>query len=197
MGKRTSFERREADFYPTPFKAVPPLIPYLRRDGIKTFAELCCGEGDLIRHLESFGLKCVHSGDIRTGQDALAVKRYIGRPDAGITNPPFADPNGPKRNTILLRNLIQQFLDLGVPFWLLLPHDWSANKGSRQFLRRCTDIIAIGRIKWIPNSEYSGGYENSTWVRFDPNYRGDPAFHNDRGLRAQIKQVSSIAEAAE
>ena len=70
MGKRTSFERREADFYPTPFKAVPPLIPYLRRDDIKTFAELCCGEGDLIRHLESFGLKCVHSGDIRTGQDA-------------------------------------------------------------------------------------------------------------------------------
>jgi len=58
MGKRTFFERREADFYPTPFKAVPPLIPYLRRDGIKTFAELCCGEGDLIRHLESFGLKC-------------------------------------------------------------------------------------------------------------------------------------------
>ena len=30
MGKRSSFERREADFYPTPRAAVVPLIPYLR-----------------------------------------------------------------------------------------------------------------------------------------------------------------------
>ena len=31
MGKRSNFERREADFYPTPRAAVLPLIPYLRR----------------------------------------------------------------------------------------------------------------------------------------------------------------------
>ena len=31
MGKRSSFERREADFYPTPRAAVVPLIPYLAR----------------------------------------------------------------------------------------------------------------------------------------------------------------------
>jgi hypothetical protein len=30
MGKRSNFERREADFYPTPRAAVLPLIPYLR-----------------------------------------------------------------------------------------------------------------------------------------------------------------------
>ena len=35
MGKRSSFERREADFYPTPKAAVLPLIPYLRVAGIK------------------------------------------------------------------------------------------------------------------------------------------------------------------
>jgi hypothetical protein len=34
MGKRSNFERRERDFYPRPFEAVPPLIPYLR--GIRT-----------------------------------------------------------------------------------------------------------------------------------------------------------------
>jgi hypothetical protein len=27
MGKRSSFERLPRDFYPTPLKAVPPLIP--------------------------------------------------------------------------------------------------------------------------------------------------------------------------
>ena len=39
MGKRSNFEQRPADFYPTPFKAVLPLIPYLRAAGIRTFAE--------------------------------------------------------------------------------------------------------------------------------------------------------------
>ena len=53
MGKRSNFERRRADFYPTPRAAVVPLIPYLRRGGIRTFVEPCCGEGDLVRHLES------------------------------------------------------------------------------------------------------------------------------------------------
>ena len=40
MGKRSSFERIPRDFYPTPFAAVPPLIPHLR--GVRTFAEPCC-----------------------------------------------------------------------------------------------------------------------------------------------------------
>jgi len=48
MGKRSNFERREADFYPTPAKAVQPLIPYLRAAGIRSFAEPCCGNGDLV-----------------------------------------------------------------------------------------------------------------------------------------------------
>jgi hypothetical protein len=177
MGKRSSFERREADFYPTPQKAVVPLIPYLRRDGIRTFAEPCCGEGDLVRHLESFGLHCVYAGDLRTGQDALAIKCYVGNPDVGITNPPFKYPEDPKHSTRLLGDLIRHFLDLGVPFWLLIPHDWSANKGSASYLRCCTDIVPVGRVKWIPDSEHSGGYENSAWYRFDARHTSGPVFH--------------------
>ena len=74
MGKRSNFERREGDFYPTPRAAVLPLIPYLR--GVRTFAEPCCGDGALVRHLECFGLRCVYAGDIATGQDALALDQY-------------------------------------------------------------------------------------------------------------------------
>jgi hypothetical protein len=59
MGKRSSFERREADFYPTPRAAVVPLIPYLR--GIRRFAEPCAGDGDLVGHLEAAGLRCVYA----------------------------------------------------------------------------------------------------------------------------------------
>ena len=62
MGKRSDFERLPRDFYPTPFEAVPPLIPHL--NGIRRFAEPCCGDGRLVRHLESFGLACVYAGDV-------------------------------------------------------------------------------------------------------------------------------------
>src|SRR6478609_8426696 len=88
MDKRSSFERRETDFYPTPAKAVAPLIPFLRAGAIRSFAEQCCGDGQLVRHLESFGLRCIYAGDISTGQDALARDSY-GACDSIITNPPW------------------------------------------------------------------------------------------------------------
>jgi hypothetical protein len=86
MGKRSNFERVPRDFYPTPFAAVPPLIPHLR--GVRTFAEPCCGNGALVHHLELHGLRCGYAGDISTGQDALALEHY-GDADAIITNPPY------------------------------------------------------------------------------------------------------------
>ena len=41
MGKRSAFERRAGDAYPTPIEAVLPLIPHLR--GVRNFAEPCAG----------------------------------------------------------------------------------------------------------------------------------------------------------
>ena len=87
MGKRSNFERREADFYPTPRAAVLPLIPHLRAASAP-LPSRAAGDGALVRHLESFGLRCVYAGDIRTGQDALALDHY-GAADAIITNPPY------------------------------------------------------------------------------------------------------------
>src|SRR6476646_5332892 len=111
MGKRSSFERREADFYPTPAKAVLPLVPFLR--GIRTFAEPCAGQGDLVRHLESFGKRCVYAGDLATGQDALALTAAdCNDADCGITNPPYKYPDDPPRTTRLMRDLIRHFLDV-------------------------------------------------------------------------------------
>jgi hypothetical protein len=80
VGKRSSFESRERDLYVTPQRAVEPLIPFLHRDGIQRFAEPCCGDGDLVRHLETFGLECVYAGDItfmrhRAGRASLMPSR--------------------------------------------------------------------------------------------------------------------------
>jgi hypothetical protein len=47
---RSDHKPRPNDFYPTPAKALAPLLPYLA--GIKTFAEPCAGAGDLMVMLE-------------------------------------------------------------------------------------------------------------------------------------------------
>src|SRR6516164_3727877 len=101
MGKRSNFERHPADFYPTPRAAVMPLIPHLRRAGILSFAEPCAGEGDLVRHLEGFGLRCVWEGEIRKGRDALGFESY-GPVDAIITNPPFSRKSRPLMYRLIL-----------------------------------------------------------------------------------------------
>ena len=88
MGKRSNFERREADFYPTPRAAVVPLIPYLR------------GNPDLCRAVCWRGRPGPASGRVRpalrlspatsaNGQDALRARPLRRRPTAIITNPPY------------------------------------------------------------------------------------------------------------
>ena len=109
--------------------AAVPLIPYL--GGIRTFAEPCAGDGDLVRHLESFGLRCVWQGDIRTGQDALAFDQYGGA-DANITNPPHTRE--------VMHRMIAHFQRIK-PTWLLLGCDWASTQKAAPFLCSCSDIV--------------------------------------------------------
>jgi hypothetical protein len=164
MGKRSNFERIPRDFYPTPLAAVPPLIPHLR--GVHTFAEPCCGDGALVNHLEAHGLRCVYQGDISTGQDALAITDY-GKADSIITNPPYTRP--------LMHALIRYFQVIA-PTWLLVEQDWCATKQAVSYLGSCSDIVAIGRVRWIEGTTMSG-YENFAWCRFDASHSAGPVFH--------------------
>jgi hypothetical protein len=172
MGKRSNFERREVDFYPTPRAAVVPLIPRLR--GIKTFAEPCAGDGDLVRYLESFGLRCVHSGDIRDGQDALERDDYAGA-DCIITNPPWSRD--------VLHRLITHLRNIA-PTWLLLDADWKQTRQAAPYLPHCSDIVAIGRVKWIEGSKHTGK-DNACWYKFDSRHTAALSFAG--AIRAQIK----------
>ena len=65
---RGKYEPRPRDFYPTPRASVLPFVPHLKAARIRTFCEPCVGEGDLLRVLESFGLRCGYRGDIANGQ---------------------------------------------------------------------------------------------------------------------------------
>jgi hypothetical protein len=169
MGKRSTFERREADFYPTPQKAVLPLIPFLRHDGVRTFAE----SWRLGPALEAFGLRCVYAGDICTGQDALAINSY-GAADAIITNPPFS-----RHSTETLKRMIVHFQHIA-PTWLLLPLNFAANEYAAPFLPKCSHTVIIGRVKWFERTAHKS-QENFAWYRFDAQHVGGPVLYYSRG----------------
>jgi hypothetical protein len=138
-------------------------------DGIRRFAEPCCGAGDLVRHLEGFGLICVAAGDIATGQDALALgSADLARCEAIITNPPH------RRD--VMHALIRHFLGLGAPAWLLLDWDWAANRQAAPYLPACSDIVPIGRLKWIAGSRDTGK-ANYAWYRFEGQHVTGPRLH--------------------
>lgn len=172
MSKRCNeYDRIPRDFYATPAKAVAPLIPYLRAAGIKTFAEPCCGEGDLVGHLESYSLRCAYAGDIATGQDALALDDY-GDSDSIVTNPPWSRE--------VLHRLIPHFARIA-PTWLLLDSDWAQTKQAVPFLPHCSDLLPIGRVGWFKESKHGNGKDNAAWYRFDVRHRAGPVLHPWRG----------------
>ena len=178
MGKRSNFEPDPKDFYRTPRAAALPLIPHLRAAGVRSFAEPCAGDGALVRHLESFGLQCVYSGDIEQGQDALKLTAAdLNGADAIITNPPYDT----KHRRKLMHAMILHFQS-PAPTWLLLHYDWGANEHAPPFLDRCSNIVVIGRVIWMPGTK-TGGMENFAWYRFDAGFTGDTVFRNDRGRR--------------
>jgi len=170
MGKRSSFSRKLRDFYPTPLEAVRPLIPFL--NGSKRFAEPCSGEGDLVRHLEFFGLKCIYEGDMHTGKNALARDSYGRGKYTIITNPPHTRK--------LMHELILHFQQIA-PTWLLIDFDWVANLQATPYLPKCSDIVIIGRVKWIEGSKFTGK-ENYMWARFWHTHNGVTKIHNHRGI---------------
>src|ERR1700730_18702429 len=71
MGKRSNFLRRANDDYPTPAKAVYPLLPHVKEG--RTFIEPCAGTGQLTKHLAEDGLIPLRSYDISQGYDARVI----------------------------------------------------------------------------------------------------------------------------
>jgi len=152
MGKRSNFERRKNDFYPTPYEAVLPLLPFLKDQ--TSFIEPCVGKGDLIEHLAKHQHHCTDCSDLPT--DATIAQFDTDSTDCFITNPPWT------RHILhpMIDNLRQQ-----LPTWLLFDASWMHTKQSIPYMPYCEKIVSIGRVKWIPESMHSGK-DDSCWYLF-------------------------------
>ena len=165
MGKRSDFERRERDFYPTPEEAVLPLLPHI--ENAFKFIEPCAGDGSLTRHLMKHKDPwCVLQSDIepkdgvRKG-DAFDIQANMySHVDYCITNPPW--------DRKVLHPLIEKLTSIA-PTWLLFDADWIHTKQSKPYLKHLKKVVSIGRVKWIPGTK-SVGKDNCCWYFFTPAY---------------------------
>lgn len=165
MGKRTVtlFERKARDYYPTPEKAVLPLLPHLPQHPF-TFCEPCAGDGRLVRHIEKLSSgKCSLAIDIdpqamgvlQRNALLLTPKDVVGV-DLLISNPPWSIP--------LLHDMIRTFAELR-PTWLLFYTDWLFTKQANPFLPHLRKVVAVGRVSWEENGV--SGKDNAAWYLFD------------------------------
>lgn len=172
MGKRSNFERKERDFYPTPYEAVVPLLPHLMPGVV--FEEPCAGDGALVDHLEGMGYPCTYSCDIDPRRGCIAKFDVfdITRTSADyfITNPPW--------DRKILHPLIEHLSGIK-PTWLLFDADWMHTKQAAPYLFWCNTIVSVGRVKWIPDSKMTGK-DNCAWYLFDKKGRGRTKFYGRR-----------------
>jgi hypothetical protein len=168
MGKRSDFERVPRDFYPTPYEAVVPLLPHLPA-GMR-FCEPCAGDGALMDHLEKAGHNCVVSLDIEPQRDDIAV--YDAR-ELEFTGADFFITNPPWPRDVLHPIIVN--LSRHLPTWLLFDADWMHTRQSAPFMPWLRKIVSVGRVKWIPDSPFTGK-DNCCWYLFDQSEQAPAQF---------------------
>lgn len=172
MGKRSSFERKPRDYYPTPINAVKPLIPHLPENFC--FVEPCAGDGRLVEHLvyltDNKAIPTLIS-DIEPQGDNISEADVFDvtvpeETDYIITNPPW--------DRKILHPLIMHLCSQK-PTWLLFDANWMFTKQASDYLKYCEKIVTIGRVKWIEDSKMTGK-DDSCWYLFTPNPIAKPIF---------------------
>lgn len=175
MGKYSEFEREGRDFYPTPMKAAIPVGPFLKD---LRYIEPCAGDGRLIEHIRMIQptASCIAAFDIEPQAEEAVGVRIIQRDiikegfktkiteyaDCFVTNPPWINN---KDSGFQLNTIIESLSSL-LPTWLLMNGSFVFNKKSAPYMRMCTDVVPIGRVRWIEGSAHSGK-EDCAWYRFD------------------------------
>jgi hypothetical protein len=179
MSKRTDgkYERRDRDFYATPPEPIYKLLPHIQ--DCRVFAEPMCGDGAIVRVLEARGWVCGAAMDMEPQDDMIAravvsdVMDLTAEDFAGcdhiISNPPW--PAKHKRGDPTVS--IVKHLSAILPTWFLMSADFMHNEYAAPLLEFCTQIISVGRVKWIADSDNTG-FDNAAWYKFDQRREGPP-----------------------
>lgn len=181
----TNFEKIDHDFYRTfDVRAHIALNDFLKPN--ITFAEPCTGYGDLIRGLEAFDHKCVYSSELIKRDDPPfytpdythihdafdLCATHVANADYIITNPPWTRK--------VLHPMIEHFVSLK-PTILLFEADWAHTKQAIPYLDKwCTDIVSVGRLKWIEGTK-GGSLKDCSWYVFNKDKSGPITFHQRKG----------------
>lgn len=173
MGRlNPNFDRSPADFYRTPARAIPPLMQRLLSS--VRYVEPAAGDGTLIDLLSGYGNVCEAAfdveprrGDIRQRNALDLTRGDIGTATMFIGNLPWSWP--------LFPNLIRHLTSL-LPLWTLAPARFAHAARSAALMDMCSDIVALPRLKWFPDSK-TQGTQDSVWLHFDAAHRGGPHFH--------------------
>ena len=167
MGKRSTFARRERDYYASPESVVLPLLPHLIP--CTRFVEPCAGDGRLVRHLEKHGHRCVDAFDIEPQHESVRQGDALTDPvpvvNTCITNPPWGRD--------FLHPFILRWRAL-TPTWLLFDADWAHTVQAAPFLPYCRKIVSVGRVKWIEGSKHTS-LDSAAWFLFSA-MRGETQF---------------------
>ena len=179
MGKRSEFEKRARDYYPTPLKAVEPLRPFLPE--YFTFVEPCAGDGRLVNHIFNVmddNCECMGAYDIEHPEDDPLVYNVqirdaltltsddMNNVDYIITNPPWSRD---KKSGYILHRMIEHFSELA-PTWLLFDADWIHTKQATPLINKyLMQIVSIGRVSWEENGV--SGKDNAAWYLFHKDAR--------------------------
>jgi hypothetical protein len=168
------FERVPRDFYPTPSSANKPLVSLLGT-ALFTYWEPCCGGNDLVKGLAKYipNAKCVSASDITTDCGITKSVFDITADDVNtvgnqyfITNPPWINTS---KDEFQLFRMIHHLAALRPTIMLLNANicwNESSWNGKLAPMPICHWVKPIGRVKWIPDSPFSGK-EDCAWFYFD------------------------------
>jgi hypothetical protein len=151
LHQKRGFARRDRDSYDTPPEAIAPLAALLQSP--EPWVEPCAGCGNLVAAIPN----CVDSSDIAPRAPSIRqADAFDEHPILPvITNPPFN----------LADQLLTHWLATAPHVWLLHPLGKIANRNWQWAMAHATDILPIGRVRWIAGTA-NGGYVDHVWVRY-------------------------------
>lgn len=174
MSQRDSgYERKEADFYPTPEWVTRALIPHLPRKP-NVIWECAVGDGHMLEPLKAV---CdVFGSDLRFGSDFL---RETALPcsscGAIITNPPY------EHATEFIEHALRLMEPVSGSVAMLLRTDFDHAKSRAHLFRECPafakKVVLTKRIMWFepePGAKGKSPSFNHAWYIWDWQYEGAP-----------------------